>query len=156
MLRWSPVVDFHYGAVFAILGLKVICGKCRKSQFFLYNAYFPWKQFTITIKKCWHYVELCFWSNNFFFLKISGKGYWYMPLPSGSTKNVFLKFVHQNLKRKYRNYKWSLIIEIYSIWRYFLESFIKILREIMRCMKSKFYHTNLEVGKKLIYFNKRA
>jgi hypothetical protein len=31
--------------------LKVICGNCRKSQFFLYNGYFPWKQFTITIKK---------------------------------------------------------------------------------------------------------
>jgi hypothetical protein len=27
----SPVVEFHYGAVFAILGLNVICGKCRKS-----------------------------------------------------------------------------------------------------------------------------
>jgi hypothetical protein len=68
VLRWSPVVEFHYGVVFAILGLKVICGKCRKSQFFLYNGYFPWKQFIITIKKCWHYVVLCFWSNNFFFV----------------------------------------------------------------------------------------
>jgi hypothetical protein len=115
----------------------------ENSYFFLYNAYFPWKQFTITIKKCWHYVELCFWSNNFFFVwKYRVKVTDICPCV-GKYKKVFLKFVHQNWKRKYRNYKWSLIIENYSIWRYFLESFIKILREITRCMKSKLYHTNI-------------
>ena len=125
----------------------------EKSIFFLYNAYSPWKQFTNTIKKCWHYVELCFWSNNFFFVwKYRVKVTDICPMPSGSTQNVFLKFVHQNWKRKDRNYKWSLIIEKYSIWRYFLESFIEIVREITRCMKSKLYHTNLKVGQKLIYF----
>jgi hypothetical protein len=53
---------------FCNIGVKSNLWKMSKMAIFLYNGYFPWKQFTITIKKCWHYVVLCFWSNNFFFV----------------------------------------------------------------------------------------
>jgi hypothetical protein len=63
-----------------------------------------------------------------------------MPLPLGSTTNVFLKFVHQNWKRKYRNYNWSLIIEKYSIWRYLIV--------IVNCFPGKF-----PLYKKIVIFD---